>query len=111
MLPNFLIDENVRRDLLIFLTKKDFKVLSPQKGTTDNEIAKLCLNKKLILVTNDTDFSKYSKSKIYSVILLKIPQAAKDALLNLFEKLLSKQINFEGKLIILYLDGETIENL
>lgn len=111
MLPKFLVDENVRRDLLVFLTKKGFEVSSPRKGTTDNEIAKLCNDKQLILITNDTDFSKYSKNKIYSVVLLKIQQSDKDSLLDLFEKLLNKQINFEGKLVTLYLDGGKVEDL
>lgn len=111
MLPKFFVDENVRRDLSTFLIKKGFDIISPEKGTTDNEIAKLCHTKKLVLVTNDTDFSKYSKNKIYSVILLKIPQADKESLLSKFEELLKKQTNFEGKLITLYLDDATIEDL
>ena len=61
-----------------------------------------------MLITNDKDLSdsqKYPKDKIYSVILLKIPQDKPQLLIDSFSKMLFKlksPKDFEGKVIALY---------
>lgn len=111
MRPKFLVDENVRNDLLIFFKKERINFTSPIKGSTDSQIARHTLKENLVLITNDNDFSRYSKNKVYSVVLLKIHQAKKDELINAFSKLLKQKINYKGKLILLSSEDEIVSNL
>lgn len=96
----FLVDENVRVELSEFFKTSgvDFELVS--KGATDKEIASLSKSKRLILVTNDNDFFYYKKTKIFAVVLLKLPQNNAELLISSFSKLFLKE-KFAGKLIVL----------
>ena len=103
----FLRDENVKKRLENFLISKGFDVINSSKRSSDEKLASISKSDKRVLVTNDTHFSDsflFPKEKIFSVVLLKIPQDKPDALLKSFSKLLkskSKPEDFEGFLITL----------
>ncbi|MBI2663569.1 DUF5615 family PIN-like protein [Candidatus Woesearchaeota archaeon] len=103
----FLRDENVKKRLENFLISKGFDVINSSKRSSDEKLASISKSDKRVLVTNDTHFSDsflFPKEKIFSVVLLRIPQDKPDALLKSFSKLLkskSKPEDFEGFLITL----------
>lgn len=99
--PIFLIDENVKKKLFLFLQQKNIDVKHAPKATSDHHLAALSYIEKRILITNDEDFTQYPDNSIYSVILLRIPQNDTDALIQSFTKLLKDIQKFSGKLIIL----------
>ena|SRR3989338_638864 len=81
--PKFLLDENVKKELLRFLNSEGYDV-------------------------DFTDTFLYPKDKIFSVVWLRIPQDKPKALLESFSILLkdkSKPEDFEGFLIELREDG------
>lgn len=103
----FLLDENVKKALLRLLKSNVFDVKLALKGSTDTEIARISKKEKRILVTNDEDFQWYTKDQVYSVVLLKIPQADSTGLISSFEKLLKEFNNFPGKIVLLETDKWT----
>ncbi len=111
----FLLDENVKKRLLIFLKSRGFDTIFKPKGLSNGKLAELSKLERRVFVTNDWDFadkSLYSKSEIFSIIWLRIPQDKPEALINAFSLLLKEKTSsedFEGKLIILYEDKFEIE--
>ncbi len=97
----FLLDENVRIELLRHLKVKGYDVKFMPKSTPDSRLANLSKREKLIIVTNDEDFTDYSKDKVFCVVWLRIPQSDPQTLISSFVKLLSEFTSFEGKLIVL----------
>lgn len=95
----FLIDENVRIELYRYLRNQDFDVTKVAKSTPDINIASLSKSEQRILVTNDEDFSQYSKDHIFAVVWLRIPQRDPQSLISSFEKML-KEIKREEASII-----------
>lgn len=113
--PKFLLDENVKKELLQFL-KKDFDAVFKQKRLSNGKLAEFSKSEQRILVTNDNDFinsEQFPKEKIFSVVWLKIPQDELETLLKSFSKLLreTKSEDFEGNLITLYEGDSKIESL
>ena len=104
--PKFLLDENVKKELLHFL-KKDFDVIFKSKGLSNGELAKLSKSEQRIFVTNDWDFTDkflYNRETIFSIIWIRIPQDKSEFLIKEFSKLLkeTKPEDFVGKFITLY---------
>ena len=97
----FLLDENVRKELFPFLQKMGFSVRIAPKGASDETLAQISIKEKRVIVTNDEDFSEYLKSTVFSVVWLKIPQNDPQSLLSMFNKLLKECSDFNGKLIVL----------
>jgi predicted nuclease of predicted toxin-antitoxin system len=111
----FLLDENVKKELLPFL-KKDFDVIFKPKRLSNGELAELSKSEQRIFVTNDWDFTdkfSYNKETIFSIVWLRIPQDKPESLLREFSKLIDENSseNFEGKFITLYEDRFTVEPL
>lgn len=100
----FLLDENVKRKLLQFLTAGGFDVKIPPKESTDLEIAKISKKENRVLVTNDEDFIYYTSDQVNGVIWLRVPQSDSESLVISFDKMLKKIKTFSGKLIMLYKD-------
>lgn len=98
----FLFDENVRQELYKFLKAKNIDVKLAVKGSSDQALLVISKSEKRILVTNDQDFSQYSKNEAYAAIWLRIPQNDEEALLKSFDKLISEVKNFASKLIMLH---------
>ncbi len=97
----FLLDENVRKELLSFLQKMGFSASIAPKGASDETLAQISIKEKRVIVTNDEDFSEYPKNTVYSVIWLRIPQNDPQSLLTMFDQLLKEYNDFNGKLIVL----------
>ena len=111
----FLLDENVKNELLQFL-KKGFDVVFKPKGLSNGKLAELSKSEQRVFVTNDWDFTDkflYSKETIFSIILLRILQDKPESLIEQFSKLIKevKPEDFEGKFIILYEDKFEISSL
>ena len=104
----FLLDENVKLKLQLFLKSKGCGVVKVPKKTSDNNIALISKSEDRILITNDSDFANakyYPREKIFEVILLKIPQDQPHFLLNSFLELfsnISSPEDFKGKLVKLW---------
>ncbi len=93
--------------LAIFLEQNNIEFVLKPKGLLNGKLAEYSKTEKRILITNDNDFSNIPKDKIFGVILLKIPQDKPSELLYEFSKLLknkNKLSNYQGKLVILYID-------
>jgi len=106
----FLLDENVKKELLQFLKQQGFDIIFKPKGLSNGELAEFSKLEQRVLVTNDKHFadsSRFPKDKIFSVVWLRIPQDKPESLLKEFSKLLKENSpeNFEGNLIILKEDG------
>src|SRR3989344_1125156 len=99
--PKFLLDENVHSELQKFLKSESYSVKIGPKGTIDSEIAALSKKEKLILITNDSDFSKYSENQLFSLVWLRLPQNKPDELVKSFKKLLKENQKWQGKTITL----------
>ena len=106
----FLRDENVKRRLERFLKQQGVDIISKPKGLSNGKLAEFSLSEQRILVTNDKHFtnsSVFPKEKIFSIVLLRIPQDKSELLIEEFSKLLEKKSSlkdFEGYLITLYED-------
>ena len=109
----FILDENVKRRLCGFLESLRFDAKIAPKGVANGMLAALSKSEKRVLVTNDSDFADpvlFPREKVFSVVLLKIPQDEPEALLNAFKKLLKEKArskDFEGYAVIL--NEETFE--
>jgi predicted nuclease of predicted toxin-antitoxin system len=108
----FLLDENVRRELYLFLKNRHTNVKTCPKGLRNGAIAKHCLSEGRTLVTNDEDFSRMSAKEIYSVVWLKIPQNDPEGLIKAFSRFLdSAPPDLKGTLITLLLSHHKAERL
>jgi len=107
----FLLDENVRIELLRFLKDEGYDATFVRKGATDREVAVLSQQEERVLVANDQDFSQYKHSDIYAVIWLRTPQNDVSALINSFCSLLDEYSDFAGIMIILRIDMRNAVNL
>lgn len=104
--PKFLLDENVKRRLERFLSSKGYDAIAP-KELSNGRLASLSKSEQRVLVTNDEDFANaelYDRNRMFSVVLLKIPQNEPEELINAFSRLLEEREEFEGFLIILEKD-------
>jgi len=109
----FMLDENVKRELLQFL-KKDFDVIFKPKGLSNGRLAELSKSEQRVFVTNDWDFtdkSMYNKETIFSIVWLKVPQDKTKELLISFSKMLKETKDFEGRFITLYEDRFEVSSL
>ncbi len=97
----FLLDENVRKELFPLLQNLGFSARIAPKGASDETIAQISIKENRVLVTNDEDFSEYPKSTVFSVVWLRIPQNDPQSLLVMFNKLLRECHDFNGRLIVL----------
>ena len=105
----FLIDENVRKEVVYFLTKEGHDVTSVPSGYKNGQIAALAKEEKRILLTHDKHFADifmYPPKEYFGIIRVRIhPPTAENiilALSKLLKKLSGKDL--AGKLIILEKD-------
>ena len=103
----FLLDENVKKELLKFLKQQGLDVVFKPKGLSNGELAEFSKSEQRVFVTNDWDFTdskQFPKEKIFSVVWLRIPQDKPEYLISSFSKLLRENPpeNFEGNFITLY---------
>ncbi len=69
----FLLDENVHRDLLLFLRSLGHDAALSPKGLANGEVFNLAVSKKRVLITHDKDFAIHSPLIDHAgIILLRI---------------------------------------
>ena len=113
----FLLDENVKGRVGKFLKSQGFDAISAPKRFSDNKLAYISKSEGRILVTNDSDFTnpaEFSKEKVFSVVLLEIPQDNPEAFSPAFSRLLkskSKPEDFEGNLIELTENDDKVSKI
>ncbi|MBI3190831.1 DUF5615 family PIN-like protein [archaeon] len=99
--PKFLLDENVRIELLKFLKKNSFDAVQV-RGITNGKVAEISRLQKRVLVTNDSDFtnrSLYPKENVFSVVILKLPQSDAVLLIKSFSLVLKfKPEDLKGRI-------------
>lgn len=87
--PKFLLDENVRAELLDFLRERSVDAKRVPSGVSNGRAAELSAREGRVLVTNDSDFASPSlRGKMFALALLKLPQNRPDLLLAAFSSLL-----------------------
>ena len=101
----FLLDENVRSELVSFLKSSGSNVVRVSKSASDLQVATISFKEKRILVTSDEDFSEYSKEQLFSLVLLKLPQNEPDLLIESFTNLLMGIPVFKGIKVVLSKEG------
>lgn len=94
-----LLDENVRAELYRFLKEQGFDIKLAPKGSKDEDLARISKEEKRILVTNDQDFSGYTRRKVFAVVWLRIPQNDPASLLDSFQELLKRKRIFQENLL------------
>ena len=103
----FLLDENVRIELVGWLRTHQFDLRLAPRATSDPTLAAWSKTDRRILVTNDEDFCAYPASEVYAVVWLRIPQRDARALIRSFRKLLAECARFAGQLVLLRVDAWT----
>lgn len=109
----FLLDENVKRRLERFLVSRGFDVII-KRGVANGKLAGISKAENRVLVTNDDDFDNplmYPREKVFSVVLLRIPQDEPKALIDSFSRMLEEDIVFEGNLMVLTKEGSKVSPL
>ncbi|MCM8824385.1 MAG: DUF5615 family PIN-like protein [Candidatus Omnitrophica bacterium] len=106
----FIVDKNVRKEVVDFLKAKGYDVISLTAGLEDEKIAQTAKETKRILLTHDQHFANilaYPPKEYSGIIRIKIHPPTADSIINalenLFQKLSTKQI--DKKLIILEKNG------
>src|SRR3989338_8789507 len=109
----FLLDENVKKRLLLFLKSEGYDVTFKPKGLSNGKLAEFSKIERRIFVTSDRDITKFSEDDIFSVVWLRIPQDKEESLIHSFSRLLKEtpSSEFEGKLFILYEDRIEVSKL
>ena len=101
----FLLDENVRIELSVFLKSKGFDVRLVSKGSSDEKVASFSKREERVLVTNDADFATsglYSEEKLFALVWLRVAQSDVEGLLDSFELFLIKfKEELKGKAVVL----------
>jgi predicted nuclease of predicted toxin-antitoxin system len=97
----FLLDENVRAELDVFLNGKKCDVRRLPKGAPDRFLAAASREERRIIVTNDEDFSMFREGTVFGVVLLRLPQHDAVGLVASFQRLLDECAEWKGCRIVL----------
>jgi predicted nuclease of predicted toxin-antitoxin system len=106
----FLLDENVHRGLLSFLTSLGHDVVLSPKGLSNGEVFNFAISEKGVLVTHDRDFAVHSPLVDHpGIILLKILPKDINQTKAAFERLLANKPSpelFTNKLFVVFPDHD-----
>src|SRR3989337_1856239 len=78
----FLFDENVDKRLEKFLKQQEIDVISKPRGLSNGKLAEFSKSEQRVLVTNDEDFSEFTRGRVFAIVLLKVPQRKIHSLIN-----------------------------
>lgn len=103
----FIADENIPIKVIEKLRRKNVEIKSIieiEKGITDEEIVKISMREKAIIITFDKDFGRISfteSEKPFGVIVLRILPKSVDYIYHYLKWLIiESKITFENKLIV-----------
>lgn len=104
----FLLDENIHRGLLPFLTGLGHDVSLCLKGLTNGDVLTLAVSERRALITHDEDFAAQRIPSAHTgIILVKILPLRLESLKRSLEKLLAVRGlsgQWPGKLVMLFED-------
>jgi len=106
----FLIDENIRREVIDFLKSAGHDILVVTRGLEDEKIAQMAKKTKRIILTHDYHFANiliYPPEVYSGIIRIKIHPPTATVIINALGSLLQKLTcgQIQNKLIILEEDG------
>ena len=104
----FLLDENVHRGLMSFLTRLGHDVVLSPKGISNGDVFTIAVSEKRVLITHDRDFAVHSPLVDHAgIILLRIPPKNISQQTSALKRLLTdKSLSefFTNKLFVLFPD-------
>ena len=105
----FLIDENIRIEVIEFLTKEGHDVKSVPKGYKNGQIAILAKEEKRILLTHDKHFADiftYPPKEFFGIIRIRIHPPTAENIISALSRLLKKLSDKDllGRLLVLEKD-------
>lgn len=106
----FLIDENVRKEVIDFLGSCDHDILTVKPGSEDKKIAQIAKETKRVILTHDQHFADilmYPPQEYSGIIRIKIHPPSPATIINALKDLLSEITpdKLDKKLVILEEDG------
>ena len=98
----FLLDENVRIELVTLLSEREIDFAIAKKASGDKTLANISLAERRIVVTNDIDFSEMRKGDVFGVVWLRLPQNDPKLLIEKFGEMLDDaSVRYADSLVIL----------
>lgn len=104
----FLLDENIRVELVEFLSKREIDFAIAKKSSGDNTLANTSIEQERVVVTNDIDFSKMRKGQVFGVVWLRLPQNDPKLLLEKFGEMLDDDVRCADSLVTLERDKRRV---
>jgi len=104
----FLIDENVRIEVVEFLQSAGCDVTRSASGLDDEKVAALAKKERRILLTHDMHFADillFPPKDFFGIVRIKIHPPSANVIIPALKHLLSKVKDFEKKLIVLEKDA------
>ncbi len=99
----FLLDENIRIEVKEFLESKGYSAEYAPKGTKNSHLASLAKERKLVLLTRDTDFlnsALFPPQEFFGIIVFVIHPPTVEKLIGALSSLLPEIKKFKGKLFV-----------
>jgi len=110
----FLIDENVRKEVIDFLKAEGHDILVVPRGSSDDKVIQIARGEKRIILTHDQHFANillYPPEELPGIIRIKIHPPSAPPIIGALRDFLAKFTpeRLEKKLIILEKDGFRIK--
>jgi predicted nuclease of predicted toxin-antitoxin system len=110
----FLIDENVRKEVVDFLRAEGHDILIVPRGSSDDKVIQIAKGEKRIILTHDRHFANillYPPEELSGIVRLKIHPPSASVIISALGDFLAKFTpeRLEKKLIILEKDGFRIK--
>ena len=106
--PRFLLDENVRIEVKEFLESKGFSAKYASKGISNGKLASLAKEKKIVLLSRDSDFlntSLFPPKEFSGIVVFLIHPPTAEKLVKALSSLFAEAKEFKGKLFVVDEEG------
>ena len=106
--PRFLLDENIRIEVKKFLESKGFSAKYASKGISNGRLASLAKEKKIALLSRDSDFlntSLFPPKEFFGIVVFIIHPPTAEKLVKSLSSLLADVKVFKGKLFVVEEEG------
>ncbi len=106
----FLVDENVRHEVAVFLTSCGYDIARPKRSVPDDEVAALAQQEARVILTHDLGFSNtivFPPHAYAGIIVVRILPPTASLICAALERLLAvvPEDEFSGRLFILEAGG------